>query len=242
MDSSESSTTQASSDTSGASSPCPEVLEGDLILETQEDVEAASLLREVNGNVTITGDITNLESLGCLETIQGYLSIRDTQGLLDLAGLHAVTDIGGQLGVYDNPELETLAGLSTLRYASWIHLSGNGITHLGLDRLQATNVITIGDCLPESTGEPLLEDFDGLESLLALGAVEIFGSPRLAGFSGLQAFAQRGGSLNRLKLWFNEQLEPETITEVTEAFGEVSVDVCGNGGGSQDECFCPSPS
>ena len=204
-------------------------------------MEAASLLREVSGNVIITGDIASLASLGCLETIEGALSIRDTQGLRDLAGLHAVTDIGGQLSIHGNPELESLAGLSNLRYASWIHLSGNGITHLGLDRLQATNSIAIGDCLPEGTGEPLLEDFDGLESLLALSSVAVYSSPRLTGFSGLQAFAQRGGSLNILKLWFNEQLDPEAISEVTEAFKGVSVDTCGNGGDNQDECFCPPP-
>ncbi len=119
--------------------------------------------------------------------------------------------------------------------------SGNGLTELGLHALQATDGITIGDCLSTDGVDSMLQDFDGLESLLAIGRVSIHHSPQLTSFSGLHDFAERGGSLVSVRLWFNEQLEPEAIDAVDDAFGGLILDLCGNAGEDPKQCFCPPP-
>ena len=141
----------------------------------------------------------------------------------------------------ENAELESLAGLESLRHAAFILVSGNGLTHLGLPALQGSDGITIGDCFSDDGVDSMLEDFDGLESLLAVGSVSIHHSPQLTSLSGLQDFAQRGGSLPTLRLWFNERLEAETIDALNDAFGGLVLDVCGNEGDSPRECSCPPP-
>ena len=231
----------ASSTDSGGATPCSEVVEGDLELDAQADLEAVRSVREIEGTLAITGSVVDLEALGCLESIRGSLQIHDTAGLGDLSGLEGLTHVGGQLWVARNPDLASLDGLSSLRFASWINLSHNGITHLGLPALQATDSITIGDCLPEDEGEPLLEDLDGLDALLALTTVSVHHAPNLAALSGLQAFAERGGSVAIVKLWFNEQLDPATIDALTDADPGISLDACGNAGQSTERCWCPPP-
>jgi hypothetical protein len=239
--------TGASAESTGEPSPCSEVHPEHLLLQAQADIEALSHLREVRGNLTITGGVTSLQGLGCLETVRGSLLIEQTQGLQDLTGLDRLADIGGQLVVTRNPNLQSLEGLSSLRFVSVIRLVRNGLTTLGLSHLQAAKTIVIGECALEGdprspAGEPLLEDFDGLESLLALQSVEVYDSPMLASLSGLEAFAERGGSLGSLQLWLNETLDAAAVAAVTDAFDGVHVDVCGNEDENADNCFCPPPS
>lgn len=223
-----------------ANADCPDVLAGDLRLDTAQSVEAARGIRHVTGSVFITGEVESLEPLGCLESIDGALSINATS-LRDLGGLEALTEIGDQLWVHANPELESLGRLQSLRFAASIRMSGNGLTELGLSQLQGTREIVIGDCISDDGVDSMLQDFAGLESLLGIGTVSIHHSPELTALSGLHAFAERGGSLSILRLWVNEQLDPATISELSDAFGGVSLDVCGNAGDDPEKCFCPPP-
>ncbi len=240
----ESSSSGPLGESSGEPSPCTEVHAGDLVLEGQADNEALSRLREVQGNVTITGDVTCLEGLGCLETIRGSLLIQRTQGLHSLAGLDRLAEIGDVLWVTNNADLESLEGLTALRFVAVIRLGGNRITSLGLSQLQAVDTIAIGDCFYDgthATGEPLLEDFDGLQSLLAVVHVQIYDAPMLRSLSGLEAFAERGGALGLLTLWRNAELDPAAVADVVDASVGLNVDACGNQGEPTDACSCGPP-
>lgn len=227
-------------DGSGEPSPCTESHVGDLVLATQADVEAQGFLREVQGTLTITGAVTSLDPLGCLETIRGHLYVQETHGLQDLIGLGRLAEIGGQLHATQNPGLQSLAGLTSLRFIQVLRLSQNGLTSLELSDLQAAGEIVIGGwCGAGGEGEPLLEDFDSLDSLLAISRVTIYDSPSLTGLSGIEAFAERGGSMSGLELWFNEQLAPGLIAEVANTFAQhVYVDACENGGETDNPCSC----
>ncbi len=88
---------------SAGSSSCTEVHEGDLLLDSLDDVEAASEVGEATGSVRIEGDVGSVASLACLRTIDGSLTIYDTP-LRDLIGLHNLTDIGGHLTVLENAD------------------------------------------------------------------------------------------------------------------------------------------
>ncbi|MGH1345328.1 MAG: hypothetical protein ACRBN8_27445 [Nannocystales bacterium] len=240
----EASTQGASEETGGESSVCTEVHIGDLVLSTQDDVEASARLREVQGSLTISGNVASLAALGCLETIAGGLTVDETRGLRNLEGLGQLADVGGWLTATSNPDLESLEGLSSLRFVSWIYLGRNGLTHLGLSDLQAAEGIVVGGCSLDGardSGEPLLVDFDGLDALLALGVVAIYESPMLMRLSGLEAFAQRGGQILSLSLWFNEQFDLGSVTDATDLFEGTHIDACGNEGQSTERCFCPPP-
>ncbi|MBL4689215.1 MAG: hypothetical protein JKY37_31775 [Nannocystaceae bacterium] len=218
---------------------CAEIYEGTLVLEGQAAVDAMGQLGEVTETLTISGEVTNLSALGCLRTVRGELRVTDTSGLQGLSGLSVLSELGS-LRVTDNPDLVSLEGLDALRFVPRIALHGNGLTTLGLSQLQAANNLTIGECSVQAPrGEPLLTDLDGLESLLAIGNVSVYGTPRLTNVSGLRSFAERNGVLPSMLFWFNAALESELVIGLADELGAYSASTCGNLGEDPRRCACP---
>ncbi|MCB2222019.1 MAG: T9SS type A sorting domain-containing protein [Bacteroidetes bacterium] len=97
----------------------------------------------IGGNITIQGDdISNLNGLHSLRTIEGDLRIKFNNNLTDISGLGNLTKVGGTLLIYFNYSLTNLAGLDSL--------------------------IQIGDNLEIYTN-PNLSSLSGLESLTIIG-------------------------------------------------------------------------
>jgi acyl-[acyl carrier protein]--UDP-N-acetylglucosamine O-acyltransferase len=108
---------------------------------------------EIACNVSISGvDITNLDSLSIISSIQGNLSVSNTS-LVSLAGLEGLTYIGGNLSISSNDALVSLAGLE-------------GLT-------------SIGENLNISSNDALVS-LTGLEGLTSIGGnLEIGNNPLL---------------------------------------------------------------
>ena len=103
----------------GTTIPCLE--EGTYELLSQFDVDHFPVVfpgcSDIACNVTISGnDITNLDSLGVITSIQGNLSVYNNNALINLAGLEGLTSVGGYLSINGNPELASLAGLVSLTF------------------------------------------------------------------------------------------------------------------------------
>lgn len=103
---------------------CTDVVEGDVEVNDQSDFEWLRTVREIRGGLTIaelTGH-TNLEFLGCLETVQG-IWVKDTQSLRSLEGLGRVKTLEWGFSVTGNASLETLRGLDSLESIGvvWIY-------------------------------------------------------------------------------------------------------------------------
>ena len=219
---------------------CSEVVAGDLVLASRDDVLGAAHVREVAGSLWIEGEVDDLAPLACLQRVGSNLLIRDTTALADLSGLSALDYVGGGISAWGNVGLTSLAGLSALRHVPSITLRHNALTTLGLTELQALGWLSIGDCGP-GTGEPNLEALDTLGSLIALDAVSVQGSPSLAALPALHDFADRGGRDVALHFWWDTSLAPETIEAARAALETPAADVCGVMGQSDENCWCPPP-
>jgi len=70
---------------------------------------------ELEGDVTISGsDITNLDGINVVVSIEGGLVITENNALQNLAGLENLTGIGGNLWIVYNDDLTSLSGIENL--------------------------------------------------------------------------------------------------------------------------------
>jgi hypothetical protein len=82
-----------------------------LNLTTQAEVDAVSC-SSVTGNVTISGsDITNVDGLGGITLVGGYLEILSNIVLTNVDGLGGITSVGGYLVIETNGVLTNVDGL-----------------------------------------------------------------------------------------------------------------------------------
>jgi hypothetical protein len=99
---------------------------------------------EIEGNVAIVGnDITNLNGLGVITHIGGYLQIGATDELISLRGLDSLISIGSELYITCNDALTSLTGLEGLTsIGSDLSIICNyALTSLtGLDNLNAASI------------------------------------------------------------------------------------------------------
>jgi len=90
----------------------------------------------IEGSVIISGnDISNLNELSVLTTIQGDLKIEYNDSLIQLTGLNNLTSIGGDLRIGVNDALTSLSGLAKLTHIgrhlfigywdAWVEYVGN---------------------------------------------------------------------------------------------------------------------
>ncbi len=205
------------------------VFEGDVVLESQDDVDSFGQngYTKINGNLeigvfntTIYPRIENLEPLSSLIVIEGKLVISSNYNLETLEGLNGITSIGGNLILDDNRFLEDVKALGQLEV-----IGGNlGITDCWLleniDALE--NISSINNLglvanrmleningltdLTEITGKLYLEsndkltNIDGLSNVQSIGGSIIFENGALENIDGLKNIT----SVND-KIWFINQ-------------------------------------
>ena len=98
----------------GLSSLSAQVHVGNLILNSQADVDAFAYT-EVTGTLAISStDISNLDNLSSLTSVGAFLLIGDNGGLTNLDGLSSLTLVGGSITIVRNASLPNLNGLSSL--------------------------------------------------------------------------------------------------------------------------------
>ena len=110
---------------------------------------------EIGGNVVISGsDITNLDSLIRVKSINGDLEIHTTEALESLSGLDSLGSINGNFKIYLNDELKDLAGIDNLHA-----IDGNLVLAYNpiLNSLEGLNNIE-----PGSIGDMTITDNDNL--------------------------------------------------------------------------------
>ena len=92
---------------------------GNYYLYTQSEIDNFQLYYpgciDLEGNVSIHGaDITNLQGLGVINSIEKNLLIEENTLLHDLSGLEGLVSIGGDLMILGNDTLVSLDGLENL--------------------------------------------------------------------------------------------------------------------------------
>ncbi len=183
-------------------------LSGDIHLHAFDESAADFVRIAINNNQ----DLKSLDGLADITSLTVELPLRieieDNEQLGgDLFGLSGFVSDEQQLSLQvTNNALDSLAGLEALTTAMNIHLLGphGDFTSLaGLDNLTiVTETLRIGDCIcvngevdsecDTDFGLELLESLDGLESLVEVGELIIWGNESLADISGLASLAHAG--------------------------------------------------
>lgn len=236
------------------SQPC---LPEGIIFTTQTQIDSFQInypgCTTIQGGIIITGnDINNLEGLNVITSIDAYLTISgttrlknlmgmellsyppiiftisDNDSLNSLFGLGPITSVN-KLEIYNNPVLQSLSGLDSLKYVfytlsiesnnSLVDLTGldnlKSISHLGtglyitnnqnLQNLTGLGNLTFIDNTFWLENNPSLENLSGLESIEGINEnFNIINNSNLADLSGLNSLTSVGWSL---EIKYNEKLK-----------------------------------
>jgi hypothetical protein len=149
---------------------------------------------ELLGKDTISGaDITNLNGLSQITTVEDGLVITNNNLLQNLIGLDNLISVHGSFKIFDNPNLISLTGLENLTtIAGNSQISGNRIK----DLIPLANLSNIGFGLTIGPMDSLLS-LTGLSSLTSItGGLNIVGNNSLVNMSGLELLTSVGGMLS----------------------------------------------
>ena len=214
---------------------CPEnVHEGDLNVFEDTDLSELSSLTGVTGKLAVLGRANvgpDLSFLGCLREAE-RLEISSNR-IVNLEGLGRLETVSS-LVVKNNAVLRSLDGLTSLRHAGGIGLSGNPqLATLGLDQLESATNLGIGLCGGYTpAGGNGLTDITGLSSMTEIGVLSIRGNDDLVSVDGLRTLVGNGTTIDSLLIDHNRNLltaEAEAMAEML-GIGEEDRVICGNKG------------
>jgi len=174
----------------------------------------------IEGDVEISGDeITNLNGLNVLVSLEGELDIGYTTALNNLSGLENISNIGETLRLYMNSGLFSLSGLDNLTIIGGnLRITNNSV----LTDLSALSKITT---IPENLRIYMnysLADLSGLENITSVGDnLRITNNESLNSLSALNNLTSIDGELMvdnndvLTSLAGLDNIEPASITELT---------------------------
>ena len=188
--------------------------------------------KEIDGDVIIGPDISNLDGLLGITHINGSLTIEGNQNLTSFSGLDSLTNINGSLIINENANLIGFSGLDRLtrielefrvtNNSSITNFSGleqlsfiGGNGSLGFsqdDRAAGTTSIAVSN-------NTNLVNFVGLESLVEVGTIAVAENPNLVDFDGFENLQEIDGMLF---IWGNPVLENVDGLENIERIGSGS--------------------
>lgn len=146
-----------------------EVFEGNVLIESEADLAQLEGIREVTRSIVVNQTmLTNLDALGCIDTVGEDLQIFGNTALTNVDGLVNVTDIGGNFIFGENHAVVDFDGLQKLvAVRGSFSMTGNdGLQHIsGFDALVGIEGdVTIRD-------NAVLLEIDGLKGLMIVGGV-----------------------------------------------------------------------
>lgn len=168
-----------------------------IIFESQTSIDSFQInypgCTIIEGDVDITGNITNLNGLSVLTSIEGVLWCVENDTLLNFNGLNNLESVGGlQIGGFDRlinmtgfDNLSTIEGQLFISFNdSIINFSGlNSLTYIGSD-------VNIGI-------NPKLSDLSGLENLLSIGGgLTFYNNDSLSDLTSLENLTSINGGIN----------------------------------------------
>jgi hypothetical protein len=164
--------------------------------------------KELEGDVHIGGDISNLNGLNVITSIGGDVLI--SGGLTSLTGLEGLTSIRGDLQFVNNHALTSMAGLEGLIFIEGSLFIGRKY-HGGNDALISltglSGLTAIGEylCIYDNDSLATLTGIEGLTSIG--GSFHISENNALISMTGLQGLTSIGGFL---EIWPNRSLNSLT--------------------------------
>lgn len=141
--------------------------DGHVVIEGEADLAKLDGVRAITGELQVTRtSFTSLDFLGCIEEVEGELTIFGNAELDDVSGLDALERTGASLIFSDNTGITELDGLGALtEVAGSVVIQGN-TSLMGISGLRSLD--TIGGALNIRENDAL-EHIDGLRGLRTLG-------------------------------------------------------------------------
>lgn len=172
-----------------AAADCPDnPFSGDVLARAQADIDALDGVTVIDGDLEVGGEVTDLDALRCLRTIEGDLTIERADALTSFDGLRSLRTIAHSMEVLDNEIADTGCGFVRLEVVGTssatpaIDFERNpGVTALRLPALTASGHLRIEN----NDGMIVLEGPDQMESVGQFWIVGHASLSALEGFTGL---------------------------------------------------------
>lgn len=222
------------------------------------DADIASLedVRVVSGALEVTGDVSSLAALHCLEVVEGPLIIEGTTELEDLSGLENLA-AAESLTLKFNDSITTTRGLGLERLfakPTALSSSSNGsrseiwgnhvLTDVRFESLREGGAFFFGRCGPAGVGvgnDALVEltasTFPVLDSAVLL---YLTSHPSLRSLDGLIGTLAAQSSFVLVQFFDNPELDSSLLRDLWESSGLDGgmLSTCGNMGDTE-VCDCP---
>ncbi|MFD2571790.1 putative Ig domain-containing protein [Spirosoma soli] len=175
-----------------AQAQCPT---GGVTLSTQAEVNAFPAgCPNLPGTLTISGaDITNLNSLSALTSVEGQLRILNNTSLTSVSGLSALRQVGTSLIIQNNAVLPNLSGLQSLTSVEGLLTIRDNAALTSISSLSALRQVGASLTIQNNA---VLPNLSGLQSLTSVqNLLTIQDNAALTSISSLSALRQVGASL-----------------------------------------------
>jgi hypothetical protein len=158
---------------------------GNVSFADQSEFDDLPLLAEIEGDLKISAEVTDLAPLSCLESVHGTLTITNTLALVDLKGLERLREVFDTITIIDNSKLTTFAGLEGLTRIGSLFIDFNPLLRSlsGLDNVEDVRAL-------RARKNNSLTSLDGLQALKSAGMLLIWENPTLADLSALSGVRQ----------------------------------------------------
>lgn len=153
---------------------------------------------EIEGNLVITGNVTNIDSLYRLKHINGSLSFVDTK-IVHLSGLNNLDSITYGLSIKENAQLKSITGLKKLKKTISIYIVDNPV----LDTIHSLESVTAIKQEVLITRNHSLKSLVGLNELFTARNIEISFHDSISNLNSLNQLLKVDG---KLKFNKNKQL------------------------------------
>ena len=149
----------------------------------------------INGNLIISGpDISHLDSLYRLTSIEGFFEIRNNPSLSNLNGLLHLDSIAGNFLIQKNIKLANINGLSGLNFIGGGLKIDSNFALLSIDGLSKIDSVRGGLTI---VNNPVLANINGLSNLRNIrGGLAIDSEYALIDLKGLSRIDSIGGSIS----------------------------------------------
>lgn len=208
-------------DCNGIDSTVPGIIKGSFFISNEEDVEYLSHYASVEGSLYISSEsLTSLNLLSRLTHVGGNLEIFDNPNLTDLQGLEGLESVGGFLRIARNNLLENLNSLNSLTNLSthFFIIENPSLTNLsGLKKITAIN-----GSLHIFQNDALL-NLEGLENIKSIsdGDLKIRSNQKLTDLKGLEGMTSVNGNI--IISSNNAIIDLKGLNKVESVFGNLDI-------------------
>ena len=200
------------------------VCTGDILIDSPDDMQYYENCTEIDGNLTIDCPDLFDFTFAYLTTIQGNLTVQNSNSLFTINGFDVLAYVGGSVDINNNPGMIYIEGLASLAHVNGdlIIADNSNLANLGgLDSLS-----TIAGSLRIERNMSL-KNIDALSSVLSIGGdLNLSDNDILQTVAGLSSLSSIGVDAGggSVIIYGNKVLKHlDILTNITQIRGDISI-------------------